>query len=142
MGSADNRTEIRLSDLAPDEAIHFSFSTDEFDLSGKKVYKTSDEQVIAEADTHEWLSVTRPAVDEDALLGAFREQLAPQDDHLSSLGSPIDPNDPAEVEKAEAAKLEALGVNVSPVEPPAAVADVTAQVTSDTPSKSTAKDKD
>lgn len=52
------------SDLAPAEAVHYTFSTAEFDLGGRtKKYVTDDLDVVREASTHPWLSV---APDPDA----------------------------------------------------------------------------
>lgn len=141
-------TKISLSDLAPKESTDFNLGGAEvFTLSGKKVYQTDDEVVISAADAHEWLTVERP-VAADSPFGGFREPLAPQDDHLSSLGSPINPNDPDEAAKAEAAKLQAEGVNVSidvnkAQSEPVLVADKVAEtLAADDTSKTSSKTKD
>jgi hypothetical protein len=145
------QSKISLSDLAPNEEIRFSLGgAEEFALSGKKNYQTDDEAVISSANAHAWLKVERPVAENP--LGGFREQLAPEEDHLSTLGSPNNPNDPDEAAKAEAAKLEAEGVNVSidanknqsePVIVDDAVAEtLAADETSKTSKVASTKDKD
>lgn len=96
--------KITLSDVAPAEAVHFTFAGGEFDLggSGKKSYETSDSGVIGEALAHPWLSVEFPKV-EAVATETPSPFPAPKDDPMSREGS-IDANDPAEVAKANEAQ--------------------------------------
>lgn len=96
--------KITLSDVAPAEAVHFTFAEDEFDLggSGKKPYETDHAGTLSEAITHPWLNVEFPAVTVDAPepISGFPDAA---DDPMSAEGS-IDFNDPTVVAEAEAAK--------------------------------------
>lgn len=94
--------KITLSADAPAEAVHFTFAGDEFDLSGKKKYETTDDAVIGNALVHPWLSVEFPEV--EIVQGAFHDQLAPEDDALTAKGRKVNPNDPEAARAAEAAK--------------------------------------
>lgn len=99
------------SEAAPSEAVHYTFAGVEFDLGGrKKAYESNDATVLANAEAHPWLAVEREEV--EVVQGAYVEQLAPKDDHLSAVGAAINPNDPAEARKAEAAKR---GEDIEPV---------------------------
>jgi hypothetical protein len=89
--------KIVLSDLAPAEQVHFSFSGVEFDLSGKKTYESDDSSVLTNAEVHPWLDVKYEAA--DVVQGEFHDQLAPEDDPFSSKGG-SKANDP------EAARIE------------------------------------
>lgn len=97
-------TKITFSDGAPAEAARFTFATTSFELVGKKAYETDDPEIIEAAETHDWLKVTRSP--NEIVIGAFHDQLKPEDDHLASLGSPNNPNDPDEARAAEEAKYE------------------------------------
>lgn len=48
---------IKLSDSAPDEAVHFSFVGAEFDLEGSGTYETDSPEAIDNAQAHPWLTV-------------------------------------------------------------------------------------
>lgn len=94
------------SELAPDEAVHYSLGGVEFDLGGKNStpYTTDERDLLANAESHPWLSVQYDA--EDSVEPAFREpSVLPQDDILSAQGPHAnDAFDPALIEAAEAAK--------------------------------------
>ena len=45
------------SDAAPSESVHYSIGSAEFDLSGRKIYETTDSDVISGASVHPWLTV-------------------------------------------------------------------------------------
>lgn len=100
--------KIVLSELAPDEAVHFSLGNAEFDLggkSGKKSFETADREVLGNAASHPWLSVeTDPA---DELGGLFVPHGVPADQDVLSAQGPraADAFDPAKVRAA----LEAQG---------------------------------
>jgi hypothetical protein len=99
------------SDAAPSESVHYVFAGVEFDLGGrKKVYETDDAEALANAEAHPWLTVEYEEVEQ--VQGAYIEQLKPEEDHLSLKGRAINPNDPDEARKAEAAKR---GEDISPV---------------------------
>jgi hypothetical protein len=88
---------ISHSELAPDEAVTYSLGMAEFRLDGRtKSYETNDQDVIANANAHPWLTVTYPEV--KVVEGSFADQLAPADDVLSATNSIA--NDPAEIAKA------------------------------------------
>lgn len=100
--------KIVLSESAPSEAVHFVFGTAEFDLGGrKKSYETNDADLLSNAAAHPWLSVERDPV--ELLSGAYVDQLAPADDHLSLLGQDVNPNDPDAVQAAEESKASDAG---------------------------------
>lgn len=101
------------SDLAPSETVHYSFAGVEFDLGGsgkgsKKQFESTDPDVLSNAGQHPWLTVK--ADEKLAAVPTFREHgVRPEDDALGAQG----PNahmafDPAEIEKIESAKAEAL----------------------------------
>lgn len=95
--------KISHSDRAPAEAVHYTFASGEFDLSGKKSFTTKDSALIAEAQVHPWLDVK---VDEaDLVIGTYAQAVKPEDDPLSAVNSIA--NDPKEARKAEAAKASA-----------------------------------
>lgn len=91
------------SEQAPAEAVHYTFAGVEFDISGKGSYETTDPVVIGAAEAHPWLTVKRDP--EELIQGAYREQVAPEDDPLSAVTSKA--NDP---EAAAAAQAEADAV--------------------------------
>lgn len=95
--------KITLSELAPAEAVHFSFAGVEFDLSGNKNFISEDDAVLSDAQAHPWLNVEFDEV--EVVSGEYRNHLRPEDDGLSRSGRAINPNDPAEVFKVEQAKL-------------------------------------
>lgn len=52
--------KITLSDLAPSEAVHFSFAEGDFTLGGKsdaKSYESDDRALLSNAEAHPWLQV-------------------------------------------------------------------------------------
>lgn len=101
--------KIVSSELAPSEAVHYTFDGVEFDLGPrKKAYETDNAAVLSNAETHPWLTVERDTP--ELVQGAYVEQIAAADDPLSVVGQPINPNDPDEARKAEAAKADATGV--------------------------------
>lgn len=97
--------KISHSDSAPAEKVHYTFANAEFDLSGSSTYETEDASLLASAEAHPYLKVTREPV--EVVQGAYRQQLRPEEDHLSGVGG-INPNDPDEARKAEEAKRVAL----------------------------------
>lgn len=100
--------KIVLSDAAPSESVHFSFAAVEFDLSGKKSYKTDDLEVISNATAHPWLSVE---LDEGVSVDPeYVDQIDPKDDPLSAVNQKA--NDPAAI---KAAKDEAAAEEANPV---------------------------
>lgn len=100
------------SEAAPSEAVHYSFAGVEFDLGGRrKGFESDDPAVLANAEAHPWLSVQRPEV--ELVAGAYVEQLAPADDHLTIAGREVDPNDPDEAKKAEDAKADEFAVGAA-----------------------------
>ena len=132
--------EISLSDKAPAEPIGFTFANAPvFELSGKKTFATDDPAVIAAAELNDWLTVKYPPG--VAVRGAYREQVAPEDDPFTSLGSPVNPNDPEQAQAAEDAKIPDIKV-VTDDSPPEADAPTIITLAADPTSKtSTAKDK-
>lgn len=111
--------KIVSSDLAPSEAVHYVLGNTEFDIGGSgkgssKSYETDDPVVLSDAEVHPWLAVEYDPVEQVA--GAYVEQLAPQNDHLSVLGETVHPNDPDAAQAAEEAKAEAVGDTLTAVE--------------------------
>src|SRR4051812_9615905 len=102
------------SDLAPDEAVHYSLGAVEFDLGGKsdaKAYETHDRSVLSNAEAHPWLEVEYDAV--EAIDPAFYDtQVKPEDDVLGALGPRA--NDAFDPDKIKAA-LEARQSETAPV---------------------------
>lgn len=96
--------KITASDLAPAEAVHYTFAGVEFDIggSGRKTFETNDPTVVSNAESHPWLQVEYPKV--ELVAGSYREQVAPQDDPFTLIGRTQDPNDPDAVREAEEAK--------------------------------------
>lgn len=82
---------ISHNDLAPNESVHYSLNGVEFDIEGDGTYETTDNEVIANARAHPWLTVEVPQAEQ---LGGFygNEHLAPEDDALSGVNSVA--NDP------------------------------------------------
>lgn len=99
--------KIVSSEAAPPEAVHYTLGVSEFDLggNGKKSYDTEDAALIAAAQDHPWLAVEVEPV--EVVQGAYVNLLAPEDDHLSTAGQTVNPNDPDEARKAEEAKIAA-----------------------------------
>lgn len=96
---------ISHSDLAPDEPVRYLLGQAEFQLDGRtKNYETDDPDVVLNAESHPWLVVTYPEVEQ--IEGAYVEQIAREDDPLSSLNSIA--NDPDEIRKVEEAKRDAV----------------------------------
>lgn len=92
---------ISHSELAPDEAVTYSLGMVEFRLDGRtKSYETDNQDALANANAHPWLTVTYPEI--KSVEGTFTDQLSPEDDVLSSHNSIA--NDPAEIAKALAAR--------------------------------------
>lgn len=68
---------IRVNEDAPQEAVHFTLPTVEFDLSPGDTYETDDFRVIDEAVTHPWLAVEAPV---EASYAHYRDN-APDPEH-------------------------------------------------------------
>lgn len=99
--------KITLSDLAPNEAVRFIGWQVDLELggSGKKSVETDDHYVIGFANEHPWLNVEYSAA--ATAVPDAPDTLAehPERDVLSGLlTGRVDPNDPAEIKKAEDAK--------------------------------------
>ena len=94
------------SSTAPSDTIHYSFAMAEFDLGGKsKTYKTDDPDLISSAVIHPWLQVNYEPT--EIVQGAYIEQIAPEDDPMSGIGSLA--NDPDAARATEEAKAAARG---------------------------------
>jgi hypothetical protein len=125
------------SSSAPSETIHYSFATAEFDLGGKtKTYKTDDPQLISSAVIHPWLQVNYDPV--EVVQGSYIEQIAPEDDPLSGVGSLA--NDPDAARATEDAKAAARG-DVTPAEATSPVATLP-EGDEPAPAEDTSKSKD
>ncbi len=85
---------ISQNDLAPAEKVTYAFNGVEFELEGEGTYETTDNELIANARAHPWLTVEVPGADQ--LGGVYiGEHLAPEDDVLSGVNSKV--NDPEAV---------------------------------------------
>lgn len=92
---------IRPNENAPEQEVHYSLPTVDFDLSGDGSYETNDRQVITDALVHPWLAVEFDEV--DTVVYQRPEKSVPyKDDVLSAFNSKA--NDPEEVRKTEEAK--------------------------------------
>jgi hypothetical protein len=132
--------KIVLSDAAPSESIHFSFSAVEFDLKGKQTYKTDDLEVITNATVHPWLDVTP----DEGLTSEpqYVDQIDPKDDPLSAVNQQA--NDPkaikaADEKAAEAANPVAIDAGLNQTKS-VTTGDVAETLAADPTSKTTDKD--
>lgn len=108
--------KIVLSELAPAEAVHFSFAEGEFTLGGKsdaKAFETTDRALLSNAAGHPWLDVQYD--ESEAVDPTFVDnQVRPEDDVLSASGPRAnDAFDPEKIKAAEDAKREAVSQPVA-----------------------------
>lgn len=95
------------SELAPSEAVHYTFGEAEFDLGGKSdkaAFETTDRELLTNALAHPWLHVE---FDEAEQLGGefIDNQVHAEDDPFSAVGPGAnDAFDPEKIKAAEEAK--------------------------------------
>lgn len=98
--------KITLSDLAPSEAVHFSFGEDDFTLGGKsdaKSYESTDRALLSNAVAHPWLEVEYDAGDAAPVYPDTT--LSPTEDQQSALGPVANvPFDVAAIKELEDSK--------------------------------------
>lgn len=107
--------KIVLSDLAPNEPVHFDLAGEEFTLGGggDASHETTNREVLGNAEIHPWLRVEYPAV--EGVVSPQRWMLAdhPEQDGMSARGPNAD--DPYDPEKVREAEEEKAGAAVSPL---------------------------
>jgi hypothetical protein len=92
---------IRPNDNAPDEVVHYTLPTAEFDLDAGGSYESDERTVLSAAEDHPWLTVEYPEVDVE-LYAAPSKSVPYREDPFSEFNDHS--NDPAAIEASERAK--------------------------------------